>query len=204
MMSRSVTDLITIECKSNSSRRSDVGIGILPAAAVNAVSSSLTPITIFSNLLNAYATIDSKHDITEKLINTATSLLGGGDDSGEDKDKEKSLKTTTSSTRDHHCPELWTYFYSIKVAERALEAVSIQVKGILQLNESPEFIAVTVHRKIRLSTTQRARSRTTKPTDDTSRLTNILMQLPEAALSKSDKTGALASSLDHIFRYMFH
>ena len=55
-----------------SNRRSDVGIGILPAAAVNAVSSSLTPITIFSNLLNAYATIDSKHDITEKLINTAT------------------------------------------------------------------------------------------------------------------------------------
>ena len=81
-----------------------MGIGILPAAAVNAVSSSLTPITIFSNLLNAYATIDSKHDITEKLINTATSLLGGGagsgdDDSGEEGDREKSLKTTTSSTR---------------------------------------------------------------------------------------------------------
>ena len=79
-----------------------MGIGILPAAAVNAVSSSLTPITIFSNLLNAYATIDSKHDITEKLINTATSLLGGGGgDSGEEEEaaKEKSLKTTTSSTR---------------------------------------------------------------------------------------------------------
>lgn len=69
---------------------------------MNAVSSSLTPITIFSNLLNAYATIDSKHDITEKLINTATSLLGGGgggDDSGEEEDKERSVKSTTSSTR---------------------------------------------------------------------------------------------------------
>ena len=85
-------------------RRSDLGIGILPAAAVNAVSSSLTPITIFSNLLNAYATIDSKHDITEKLINTATSLLGGGGDDGneeeeDDGDQEKSLKTTTSPAR---------------------------------------------------------------------------------------------------------
>ena len=80
-----------------------MGIGILPAAAVNAVSSSLTPITIFSNLLNAYATIDSKHDITEKLINTATSLLGGGGDGSEeeedDEDQEKSLKTTTSPAR---------------------------------------------------------------------------------------------------------
>ena len=80
-----------------------MGIGILPAAAVNAVSSSLTPITIFSNLLNAYATIDSKHDITEKLINTATSLLGGGGDVSEeeedDEDQEKSLKTTTSPAR---------------------------------------------------------------------------------------------------------
>ena len=88
----------------NRCRRSDLGIGILPAAAVNAVSSSLTPITIFSNLLNAYATIDSKHDITEKLINTATSLLGGGGDDGseeegDDGDQEKSLKTTTSPAR---------------------------------------------------------------------------------------------------------
>ena len=70
---------------------------------MNAVSSSLTPITIFSNLLNAYATIDSKHDITEKLINTATSLLGGGGDGSEeeedDEDQEKSLKTTTSPAR---------------------------------------------------------------------------------------------------------
>ena len=80
-----------------------MGIGIVPAAAVNAVSSSLTPITIFSNLLNAYATIDSKHDITEKLINTATSLLGGGGDGSseeeDDEDQEKSLKTTTSPAR---------------------------------------------------------------------------------------------------------
>ena len=37
--------------------------------AMGALSKGLTPISIFSNLLNAYATLDNKHDITGELIN---------------------------------------------------------------------------------------------------------------------------------------
>ena len=46
------------------SRRQDLLTDVLPSAAVGALTSGLTPISIFSNLLNAYATLDSKHDIT--------------------------------------------------------------------------------------------------------------------------------------------
>ena len=46
----------------------------------------MSPVGVFSNLLNAYATMDSKHDLTEKLINGATSLFNGG---GEEEVKEE-------------------------------------------------------------------------------------------------------------------
>ena len=46
------------------SRRQDLLSDVLPSAAVGALASGLTPISIFSNLLNAYATLDNKHDIT--------------------------------------------------------------------------------------------------------------------------------------------
>ena len=39
------------------------------SAAVGALASGLTPISIFSNLLNAYATLDNKHDIKGYLSN---------------------------------------------------------------------------------------------------------------------------------------
>ena len=45
-------------------RRQDFLADVIPSAAVGALTSGLTPISIFSNLLNAYATLDSKHDIT--------------------------------------------------------------------------------------------------------------------------------------------
>ena len=45
-------------------RRQDLLSEVLPSAAAGALASGLTPISIFSNLLNAYATLDSKHDIT--------------------------------------------------------------------------------------------------------------------------------------------
>ena len=48
------------------SRRQDLLSDVLPSAAVGALASGLTPISIFSNLLNAYATLDNKHDITGK------------------------------------------------------------------------------------------------------------------------------------------
>ena len=50
----------------SNTRRQDVFGDVLPGAAVGALASGLTPISIFSNLLNAYATLDSKHDITSK------------------------------------------------------------------------------------------------------------------------------------------
>ena len=40
----------------------------------------MSPVGVFSNLLNAYATMDSKHDLTEKLISGATSLFRGGEE----------------------------------------------------------------------------------------------------------------------------
>ena len=50
------------------SRRQDLLSDVLPSAAVGALASGLTPISIFSNLLNAYATLDNKHDITGKAL----------------------------------------------------------------------------------------------------------------------------------------
>ena len=50
-------------------RRQDFLSDVLPSAAVGALASGLTPISIFSNLLNAYATLDNKHDITGKFSN---------------------------------------------------------------------------------------------------------------------------------------
>ena len=49
-------------------RRQDLLSDVLPSAAVGALASGLTPISIFSNLLNAYATLDNKHDITGKYL----------------------------------------------------------------------------------------------------------------------------------------
>ena len=57
-------------------RRQDLVSSLLPAA-IGLGSTGVSPVGIFSNLLNAYATIDSKHDITGKLINGAASWFGG-------------------------------------------------------------------------------------------------------------------------------
>ena len=51
------------------------GAAIPAAAALGAISSGLTPVSIFSNLLNAYATLDSKHDITSRIVESASSWL---------------------------------------------------------------------------------------------------------------------------------
>lgn len=57
-------------------RRQDLVSGLLPAA-ISLGSSGVSPVGTFSNLLNAYATIDSKHDITGKLIHGAASWFQG-------------------------------------------------------------------------------------------------------------------------------
>ena len=54
---------------------SDIIGNILPAAIGLSSSAGISPIGIFSNLLNAYATIDSKHDLTGKIINSAANWL---------------------------------------------------------------------------------------------------------------------------------
>ena len=55
--------------------QADIIGNILPAAMGLSASAGISPIGIFSNLLNAYATIDSKHDLTGKIINSAASWL---------------------------------------------------------------------------------------------------------------------------------
>ena len=55
--------------------QADIIGNILPAAMGLSGSAGISPIGIFSNLLNAYATIDSKHDLTGKIINSAASWL---------------------------------------------------------------------------------------------------------------------------------
>ena len=82
-------------------RRQDiVSSAILPAAAVGALSAGLTPMTIFSNLLNAYATMDSKHDITGKLVESASNWLvgGGGEQGSPDAAAATSSQGTTGTT----------------------------------------------------------------------------------------------------------
>merc|ERR1719323_1357401 len=56
-------------------RRQDILSDVIPSAAVGALTSGLTPISIFSNLLNAYATLDSKHDITSRIVEQASALF---------------------------------------------------------------------------------------------------------------------------------
>ena len=57
------------------------------------------------------------------------------------------------------------------------------------------FPSSSTCRRVRLSTTQRASRRTTEP-DETSKLANILMKIPGAALSKDgDKTGNLVEQM---------
>ena len=62
----------------------------------------MSPVGIFSNLLNAYATIDSKHDITGKLINGAASWFQGPTQESRTTDTEEESEaptpTPTSST----------------------------------------------------------------------------------------------------------
>merc|ERR1712083_16955 len=96
----------------NSIRRQD-GIGSLIPAAIGLAGgipgSGVSPIGIFSNLLSAYASIDSKHDITGKLINAGASWFSpptaetkafeDEDKTGaNDIDKNKSDETTTIGT----------------------------------------------------------------------------------------------------------
>ena len=70
---------------------------LLPAAIGLSSSAGISPIGIFSNLLNAYATIDSKHDLTGKLINSAASWFQEPQETGEVRTSE-SVEVTTQST----------------------------------------------------------------------------------------------------------
>lgn len=80
------------------SRRQDFVSGLLPAAIGLAGGTGISPVGIFSNLVNAYATIDSKHDITGKLINGAASWFGGPPAEVRTADSQSvSLETTTST-----------------------------------------------------------------------------------------------------------
>lgn len=49
--------------------------------ALDTLSKGLAPMSIFSNLLNAYATLDSKHDITGQIMKTASQLFSNPDGS---------------------------------------------------------------------------------------------------------------------------
>ena len=62
----------------------------------------MSPVGVFSNLLNAYATMDSKHDLTEKLISGATSLFRGGDENivEENTDDEAQAAITALNDQD--------------------------------------------------------------------------------------------------------
>jgi hypothetical protein len=82
------------------SRRQDLISGLLPAA-IGLSGAGISPVGIFSNLLNAYATIDSKHDITGKLISGAASWFSPPaqpDDSGAKVEEDQQESTTTTST----------------------------------------------------------------------------------------------------------
>lgn len=74
-------------------KRQDLAGSLIPAAAVGALTAGIGPLTVFSNLLNAYATMDSKHDITDKLVKSASQWLGV-----DENDTELTSKTTTRPT----------------------------------------------------------------------------------------------------------
>lgn len=79
-------------------RRQDLLTDVLPSAAVGALASGLTPISIFSNLLNAYATLDSKHDITGKLVKQATDFFNP---SPQEEPAEEPMEPKDTSTEGH-------------------------------------------------------------------------------------------------------
>ena len=84
--------------KIKSERRQDIIGGLLPAAIGLSSSVGISPVGIFSNLLNAYATIDSKHDITGKLINGAATWFQGSDENSESPEQGSTSTTTEIST----------------------------------------------------------------------------------------------------------
>eukprot|EP00090_Calanus_glacialis_P004778 TRINITY_DN13582_c0_g1_i1.p1 TRINITY_DN13582_c0_g1~~TRINITY_DN13582_c0_g1_i1.p1 ORF type:complete len:1386 (+),score=289.54 TRINITY_DN13582_c0_g1_i1:332-4489(+) len=82
-------------------RRQDLIAGLLPAAIGLSSTAGVSPVGIFSNLLNAYATIDSKHDITGKLINGAASWFQGTPDevmTADTRSTQNTEETTTTPT----------------------------------------------------------------------------------------------------------
>ena len=80
------------------SRRQDLLGDVLPSAAVGALASGLTPISIFSNLLNAYATLDSKHDITGKIVEGASALFNPSPKEAQITEKPEPKSSTTENS----------------------------------------------------------------------------------------------------------
>ena len=83
--------------RQKAARRQDIIGGLLPAAIGLSSSVGISPVGIFSNLLNAYATIDSKHDITGKLINGAATWFQGSEENQEASDQDSTTTTTTTT-----------------------------------------------------------------------------------------------------------
>ena len=125
---------------------------LLPAAiglSGSTASAGISPIGIFSNLLNAYATIDSKHDLTGKLINSAASWFQNPE-TGEVRTSE-SVEITTQSTStpvtESHSPVIEKLFGDQTTTTSPLATTTT---APLQTRRPLTNISVRVHDKIPL------------------------------------------------------
>jgi hypothetical protein len=101
--------------------------------------------TIFSNLLNAYATIDSKHDITGKIVQSASSWLspGGSNDASTTATTIQTTSSTTTTTTTTQTPaksRIYNYrgpYQADVVDSNGLPPVKSNVNPSQPLREKP-------------------------------------------------------------------
>ena len=120
------------------------GVAIPAAAALGAVSSSLTPVSIFSNLLNAYATLDSKHDITSRLVESASSWLtsdGQEVQASSDFGTTPQISTTSPINLKNNINEHST---EKQINEKASERSSTSTTTTEHYNENDPYKAIVV------------------------------------------------------------
>ena len=133
------------------SRRQDLISGLLPAA-IGLSSAGISPVGIFSNLLNAYATIDSKHDITGKLISGAASWFSPAstpEDTAVVKEEEDQQESTTTTTTTESSTSTTTMTTTSAIASSSINERWLSSAGELPVQISDRYVPTPANVRVR-------------------------------------------------------